>query len=49
MWRRAAAAAAGRLKEDQSSCGDMDLSDRFPIEQDQRLQLRSLWTLVSSI
>lgn len=29
----------------------MDLSDRFPIEQqqDQRLQLRSTWTLVSSI
>lgn len=29
----------------------MDLSDRVPIEQqqDQRLQLRSTWTLVSSI
>lgn len=49
MWHRAAAAAAGRLKEDRPSCGDMDLSGRFPIEQDKRLQLRSPWTLVSSI
>lgn len=49
MRHRAAAAAAGRLEEDRPSCGDMDLSGRFPIGQDQRLQLRSMWTLVSSI